>query len=116
MFPYRIIAGLGLCVCLGSGVAVAQAPDESDAAVMTWRYSFKNSALFSRLPDDPLLFPDRTGAAGLWRFRVEPYVRLDDRNAFEIAFEQRVRTFSSTFGSVGADVLPADAPAPFRIR
>jgi hypothetical protein len=81
-----------------------------------FRSSFKASGLLSRLPDAPALFPKRDHAAGFWRFRVEPSVRVSESVSLELALEQRLRLFSTATGSLGAGVLPMGAPAPFRIR
>ena len=103
-----------LCALLGATRVAAQAePAAADPAV-TLRYSFKSSALFSRLPDDRVLFPDRDSATGFWRFRIEPTVRIDDDTNIEVAVEQRLRVFSSESGTTG--VLPTEAAAPFRLR
>jgi hypothetical protein len=78
------------------------------------RSALKSSVLFSRMPDDPLLFPDRNSAEGFWRWRVEPTVHVNDDVNVEVAVEQRVRAFTSQSGFSG--VLPPEANAPFRVR
>ena len=105
-----------LCVAVGATTASAQPLASNDDGMFTLRYSLKSSALLSQSPDDPALFPDRGSATGLWRFRVEPAVRLGNQGAFELGFEQRLRVFSSTSSLAGASVLPSSAAAPFRIR
>jgi hypothetical protein len=96
----------------GAGQASAQS-DDAGTAAWSLRTSLKSSALFSRLPDDPVLFPDRNTAAGFWRFRLEPSFRGDDVSV-ETAVEQRLRVFSTQSGTGG--LLPAEANAPYRIR
>jgi hypothetical protein len=101
---------LATCALLFTASA---APAQDDAPAVSLRTSIKSSGLFSRMPDDPLLFPDRGSAEGFWRVRLEPTVRVDDDVDVEAAVEQRVRAFSSEARLSG--VLPAEAPAPFRI-
>jgi hypothetical protein len=101
---------------LNPTVASAQSPADGSETPVTLRYSLKSSVLLSRLPDDPTLFPDRGSATGFWRFRVEPTLRWSERATFDVAFEQRLRAFSSASNPTGATVLPSDAAAPFRIR
>ncbi len=91
------------------------APPDADG-FLELRYSLKSSALVLHLPDDPALFPDRDSATGLLRGRVEPTFRVNDTTTVEIAFEQRLRAFTSESGIGGASVLPAEAEAPFRLR
>ncbi len=108
-------ATLALVVATPLGGA-AQAEQPSDDARVALRSSLKTSVLASRLPDDPLLFPDRQTAAGFWRVRFEPTVRVNDTSTVEVAFEQRLHVLSSTSGAVGAGVLPTEADPPFRVR
>jgi hypothetical protein len=95
-------------------IAAVPASAQEETSWLALRTSLKSSALFSRMPDDPPLFPDRNSAEGFWRWRVEPTVRVSDDVNVEVAVEQRVRAFSSETGFSG--VLPAEANAPFRIR
>ncbi len=103
------------CV-LHPGAAAAQ--DETGAAAaFAFRYSLKSSAILSRLPDDPALFPDRSSATGFWRVRLEPTVTRGQDVSVEAAFEQRVSVSSSPSSALGAAaVLPSNAPAPYRVR
>ena len=117
-------------VLAGAAHAAAQtpqqtAPTEKAAAekvetpgddTVRLRYSLKGSGLFSRFAHDPVLFPDRASAASFWRCRVEPTIRISDDTTVEFAIEQRVRASSSASGFTGAGVLPAEAPAPYRLR
>jgi hypothetical protein len=103
-------------ICFGAATASGQTPAPDNDQTFTLRYSLKSSLLVSRLPDDEALFPDRDSATGFWRFRVAPTVRVDDNTTIEIAFEQRLRLFSSASTLAGADVLPPEASAPFRLR
>ena len=102
---------------VAAAIAVALAPAafaQDEASRLSLRSSLKSSALFSRMPEDSLLFPDRGSTEGFWRFRLEPMVRINDEVNVDIAVEQRVRAFSSQSGFAGA--LPMEARAPFRIR
>ncbi len=106
-----------LCVCAAFAAIAGHPPAaaaQDDTTEFTLRTSFKSSALFARMPDDPILFPERTSAEGFWRLRFEPGVRVNDNVSVETAVEQRARVFSSQSGLSG--VLPAEADAPFRIR
>ena len=115
--PVRFLVALAtLCVCFDVRYAHAQTPGDDERSTLTLHYSLKSSALLSRAPDDPALFPDRNSATGLWRFRLEPTVHLSDHATFDLAFEQRLRAFSSSSTFTGASVLPSTAAAPFRIR
>lgn len=111
-WPIARIAAVLLGVAAG---ASAQSPAQDADAPFTLRYSIKSSVLLSRWPDDEMLFPERGSATGLWRIRVEPDVRLNDRATIDVAFEQRLRAFSSPSSLSGAGVLPSEAPAPYRI-
>jgi hypothetical protein len=113
----RHLAAFALAwACLRPGAAFAQEGLADDRVSLALRYSLKNSILLSRLPDDPDLFPDRDGATGFWRARVEPTLRWNHRVTVEAAFEQRLRVFSSLSSAAGPGVLPPEADAPFRIR
>lgn len=103
---------IGLTLSSASG----QTPAAEGGGTFALRYSLKSSLLLSRLPDDVVLFPDRDSATGLWRFRIEPAVRWGEQATFDVAFEQRLRVFSSAPSLAGAAVLPSSAPAPFRLR
>lgn len=80
------------------------------------RTSLKASALVFRAPDAPDLFPERTGAESMWRFRVEPELRAGTRAVITVAYEQRLRNRSGSGGLAAAGILPAQTAAPFRIR
>jgi len=110
--------GAFAAVWIGLSVAPAssQTPASADDGTFALRYSLKNSVLLSQLPDDVALFPDRGSATGFWRLRVEPTVRVREAAIVEVAFEQRLRVFSSASSVAGANVLPSEANAPFRIR
>ncbi len=110
----RAACVLAMALVAGGGPVRAQTTGDG-GPTFAFRWSLKSSALVSRAPDDAVLFPDRDSATGFWRFRVEPDVRLGDDVTVDVAFEQRLRVFSSA-ASNGAGVLPAESAAPFRIR
>ena len=80
------------------------------------RTSIKASLLPSYTPDDPVLFPERSTAASLWRLRVEPEFRPSEAVGMVAAYEQRLRIASTPQGLAGLGVLPPETPAPYRIR
>jgi hypothetical protein len=104
--------------CLQPTIASAQGQTPNNEEPFALRYSVKSSVLVSRLPDDVALFPDSDAATatGFWRARIEPTWQSSNGTTFEVAFEQRVRAFSSSSGLTGGTVLPSEADAPFRIR
>ena len=117
MTPRHIGAFAAAWWCLSLTSAAGQTGETAAPADAAWtlRTSLKSSLLFSRLPDDPALFPERDNTTGLFRLRIEPSVRVSDAVSVEAAFEQRLRLFTSTSGLAGAAVLPVEAEAPYRI-
>ena len=112
----RLTACAVAWICFSAASASGQPPATEGDGILTLRYSLKSSVLLSQLPDDLAPFPDRGSAAAFWRARVEPTLRLSDSGTVELAFEQRVRVFSSASSMAGASVLPSGTDAPFRIR
>ena len=80
------------------------------------RTSLKASLLLSHAPEDPLLFPERDGAASFWRLRLEPEARLGKAVTVVLAYEQRLRVSSQSSPLSGLSALPAETPAPYRVR
>jgi hypothetical protein len=80
------------------------------------RTSLKGGALLWRSPEAPEIFPERDGVSSLWRFRVEPELRLGSRMTVMGAYEHRLRLWSSSEGLAGPAVLPNEAPPPYRLR
>lgn len=80
------------------------------------RTSLKGGALLWRAPEAPELFPERDGTSSLWRFRLEPELRLGSRLTIVGAYEHRLRMWSSSEGLAGPAVLPNEAPPPYRLR
>ncbi len=110
----RSVGLVAVWVLATSGAVLAQETPAQQPTAFTLRQSLKSSGLFSLMPDDPLLFPDRGIAEGLWRYRVEPALRLSDDMSFDAAVEQRIHAFSSFRAFSG--VLPVEGQAPYRIR
>jgi len=76
----------------------------------------KVTSLASHAPSDPILFPDTFSRTTLARLRLGLDVRHSDWMDSEFAYEQRARWLSGGSGlGAGGSVLPAEAPAPFRI-
>lgn len=86
-------------------------------AALSLRTSLKASAVLSRAPDDPLLFRERNGGASLWRLRLEAEARPGPLASAVLAYEHRLRVESggAAIATLGG-ALPAEAPAPYRIR
>ncbi len=73
----------------------------------------KCTALLSRAPEDPVLYPEREYGIGLFRARMSLNAKFSEAVNGEVAYEQRVRISSDDAGS-GAGILPTEAPAPYR--
>ena len=112
---FRLSWTLTLLLTVGAGPSFGQTQQPDTAPMFTLRSSLKSSVLWSLAPDDPALYPDRQTTTGFWRFRLEPTVRLESGTTVEVAVEQRWRAFSSVRGALGGGVLPAEAPAPYRL-
>ena len=113
MRRFRSVAMMMAIAALTSPAAAQQSPDSG--ARLVWRTSIKVSALVSRAPDAPLLFPDRTGAESRWRFRTEPVLQLGKRATLSTAYEQRVRWGADGQLLAPGAVLRAVSAAPFRV-
>jgi hypothetical protein len=111
-----VIAGAAAAVA-GPAAALAQTPSPTPpAAAFRLRTALKASVFVFRAPDAPELFPDRTGAESVWRFRVEPEVQAGTNTVFTFGYEQRLRNTASASGLLTAGILPSQAAAPFRLR
>lgn len=99
-----------LAIALLGGAVAARELGESVAL----RTSLKSSALISHAPEDPLLFPERDGAAALWRLRFDLQGRVGDEATLSLAWEPRLRVVSA--GALGGSgILPPESPAPYRL-
>jgi len=107
----RGVVALAACAPL---VCATSAGAQEAASWFSLHSELKSTGYFARSPADPELFPDRGSAEGLWRFRLEPTIRLADAANIEIAVEPRARVFSSESTVFG--VLSGEGDAPYRIR
>ena len=78
--------------------------------------ALRSSLVVAHEPDDPVLFPERDDAVSLWRFRLMGDAKPTASLSVDAAYEQRVSLASGTAALAGFGVLPALAPAPYRIR
>ncbi len=106
---------LAACALAGAWPAAARELWADGERSLALRTSLKASALLSRAPDDPQLFPEQVSSASLWRLRIELEGRPGPSLTVAAAYEQRLRTFTPGEGAAGAAILPPEAPAPFRI-
>jgi hypothetical protein len=117
-WPCALIGPLMVAASMfGAVPAVAQGgaddPTPAEAPQVVTRLALKTSSLFARAPDDPVLFPDRSSATIYWRGRVDSAIRLGAHASFVVAYEQRVRAYTSTITGLDS-TLATDRPA-FRI-
>jgi hypothetical protein len=79
------------------------------------RLSLKSSGLVQRDPGTLPASAERDAGAGLWRLRLDGSARPLPELSLAGAWETRLRIDSGA-GQAGLGVLPASAPAPFRLR
>lgn len=89
--------------------------DEEERNEVSLDVALKASALFSRAPNDPILYPERTTGIGLFRARFNLSTRHDEWMNTELAYEQRARITSEDAGAAGGGILPSGGEAPYRI-
>ena len=117
----RIALEFGLVACVALVMvrvdpAGAQAVDAEPPAV-TVRTSIKTTGLLTRSPDAPTLFPDRTTAESMLRFRIEPEIRASRTTTFTVAYEQRLHYASAPTVGIGVNgLLPSERSTPFRVE
>ncbi len=89
-----------------------------DGPPLDLRLSLKATALVERQPDDPVIFPERNAAAGLWRLRLDGAARPAGWALLAAAWETRLRVDSGA-GAAGegaaAGPLPREAAGPHRV-
>ena len=80
--------------------------------------ALKASALVSRAPDDPFLYPERDSGLGLFRGRLMLKANCGEVLDAEVAYEQRVRLVSEDAGAAasGGGIVPASGRVPFRLE
>jgi hypothetical protein len=79
--------------------------------------AFKATVLYSENTDAELLLPEKYSSTDLWRLRLSLDADLGGRAFAGLAYEHRARSTSdaASAGLTGA-ILPAEGPAPYRIR
>lgn len=108
-----------LIACLfaaGIGHAAVLWEDEEGERKLQINTALKGTGLFSRAPDDPVRFPDRNAAIGLFRTRFDlkyAHVPLLDAN---LAYEHRMRGQTQGGAVIGGNILPGGAEAFFRVN
>lgn len=106
-----------MAAMLAAAPATARELWAEGESALSLRTSLKASAVVSRAADDPLLFPERESGASLWRLRLEAEGRPGPLATVLLAWEHRLRVESGGGGTATLGVaLPAEAPAPWRIR
>jgi hypothetical protein len=93
----------------------APARDLAGDGALELRTTLKSTLLVSRFPDDPLLFPEPTGADALFRLRLDLLARPSEALSAEASWETRLRATAPAAAATGG-ILPPDAPPPFRLR
>lgn len=90
------------------------ADGERSASLVT---SLKGSALVTRAPDDPLLFPAPVSAETLWQLRLDLDARPTEAVQVGVAWQTGLRAASAGSGLAAASgILPGDALVAYRIR
>jgi hypothetical protein len=90
--------------------------DEEGERKISLDTALKASTLASRAPDDPVLFPERCSAIGLFRLRLGLSVVPAKWVNGEIAYEHRARLVTEDAGTgAGGGILPSEADAPYRL-
>jgi hypothetical protein len=78
--------------------------------------ALKCSSLISYAPDDPVLYPERWSAAGLFRLRLRLSATLSDWIDAELAYEQRMALVTEDAGAAaGSGILPGGGEAFWRL-
>jgi hypothetical protein len=111
----RLIAAT-VAIALVPGTPVTAQEIATDDGAVAWRQAFKTTAMFWRAPDEAAAGADRNAGVGFWRIRTDASIGRTRPIAFELAVEQRVYASTSSGAPVAGGILPARAPAPFRIR
>jgi len=120
-----------LCTCIGrilglicliaslspAGIGHAAVLWEDDEAQrkLDFNTSLKWTGLVSRAPDDPVLFPDRSAAIGLFRGRFDVKYAQPPFLDANLGYEHRMRAQTHDAGGIGRNILPARGEAFFRL-
>jgi hypothetical protein len=89
--------------------------DEESQRILELNTSLKWTSLVSRAPDDPLLFPERNAAVGLFRGRFDlKYAQVPFLDA-NFGYEHRMRAQTQDAGGIGGRILSSGGKAFFRL-
>ena len=110
-----VVAAVAGAMALAPPSTAAEETTPGASTTFVFRTSIKASALASRAPDAPVLFPERASAESVFRLRLEPEVRVGTKAVFALAYEQRLRLTSGTTGIAAIAILPPRATAPYRV-
>jgi hypothetical protein len=110
-----------VCMCLLTCALPTDAAefwsDTSGERSVSLNTSLKWTSALSHASDNTIFFPEEWSATSLWRFRAVADARLTTWLVAQAAYEQRARTVSEGAGVAGdLGVLPAQFPAPYRVR
>ena len=109
------LAAALLAAVAAAAAGAAPEPGE-EGPPLDLRLSLKATALVERQPDDPVLFPERNAAAGLWRLRLDGAARPAGWALLAAAWETRLRVDSGAAGEgAAAGPLPREAAGPYRV-
>jgi hypothetical protein len=107
-----LIAGL---FAAGNGHAALLWEDEEGGQKLELNTALKWTGLLSRAPDDPVLFPDRDAATGLFRARFDlKYADAPSLDA-NFAYEHRMEAQTQYAMGIGGNILPRGGKAFFRL-
>lgn len=120
--PELRVAWLGAwfaALCALGAPAAASARDlwasEDYEHLLALESALKFSWLSTRLPDDPILFQDRTSQTQLWRLRFSLSGNVGEHFNARVSYEHRAQYVSTQGGLGRAGILPSVARAPFRL-
>ena len=99
----------------GKGYGALLWQDEEGGRKLDVNTALKWTALLSRGPDDPVLFPDREAAIGLFRARFEAKYAHGPLLDANLAYEHRMRAQTRGGSGLGGNILPGGGDAFFRL-
>jgi hypothetical protein len=104
-----------ILIASGNGHAAVLWEDEEEQQKLELNTALKWTSLLSREPDDPVLFPDRNAAVGLFRARFD--VKYADAPLLDanFAYEHQMRGQTGGAASIGGNILPAGGKPFFRL-
>ena len=113
--PWRILTTILLALVFWTHGAGAAEVYSDDDWTVNLGAALKISGLDSYGHDDPVLYPRRATATGLFRGRLTLTVQLGDLVTSEAAYEHSMRWVTAAQGLAGAGVLPGNGDPPYRI-